>query len=120
MSARMAGSSLLRMSAAVGPSRLRVRNWTASASAAVGSESHPDWDQVLRVLPEVTDALSSRRPVVALESTILAHGMPYPQNLELSQEVSAILRERVRLGGDRERERERGMRCFGMHADFVF
>lgn len=46
------------------------------------------------MLPEVSNALSSNRPVVALESTIIAHGMPYPQNLELSQELSAILREK--------------------------
>ena len=51
----------------------------------------------LQVLPEVSNALSSNRPVVALESTIIAHGMPYPQNLELSQELSAILREEVSL-----------------------
>jgi len=48
------------------------------------------------VLPEVSNAVASRRPVVALESTIVAHGMPYPQNLELSREVAAILREKVR------------------------
>ena len=52
---------------------------------------------LLQVLPEVSNALSSNRPVVALESTIIAHGMPYPQNLELSQELSAILREEVSL-----------------------
>lgn len=52
----------------------------------------------LRVLPEVADALSSGRPVVALESTIVAHGMPYPQNLDLARDVSRILRERVRGG----------------------
>jgi hypothetical protein len=52
----------------------------------------------LRVLPEVADALSSGRPVVALESTIVAHGMPYPQNLDLARDVSRILRERVREG----------------------
>lgn len=34
--------------------------------------------------------------VVALESTIVAHGMPYPQNLELSKDVSQILRSKVR------------------------
>jgi len=48
----------------------------------------------VKVLPEVAMALHSGRPVVALESTIVAHGMPYPQNLELATEVSRILRER--------------------------
>lgn len=40
----------------------------------------------------VRAALASGQPVVALESTILAHGMPYPENLLLSQRVAAILR----------------------------
>ena len=35
----------------------------------------------LNILPEVQDALNAGRAVVALESTIVAHGMPYPQNL---------------------------------------
>ena len=49
-----------------------------------------DW---VRVLPEVQDALAAGRPVVALESTIVAHGMPYPANLETAQAVEAIVRE---------------------------
>ena len=54
--------------------------------SAVGSK--------VKVLPEVARALESGRPVVALESTIVAHGMPFPQNIELAKEVSNILRER--------------------------
>ena len=49
-----------------------------------------DW---VRVLPEVQEALAAGRPVVALESTIVAHGMPYPANLETAQAVEAIVRE---------------------------
>ena len=49
-----------------------------------------DW---VRVLPEVRDALAARRPVVALESTIVAHGMPYPANLETALAVESIVRE---------------------------
>ena len=49
-----------------------------------------DW---VRVLPEVRDALAAGRPVVALESTIVAHGMPYPANLETAKAVEAIVRE---------------------------
>lgn len=41
----------------------------------------------------VRDALAEGRAVVALESTIIAHGMPYPQNLEMAQAVEAIVRE---------------------------
>ena len=49
-----------------------------------------DW---VRVIPEVRDALAAGRPVVALESTIVAHGMPYPANLETAKAVEAIVRE---------------------------
>ena len=49
-----------------------------------------DW---VRVLPEVRDALAAGRPVVALESTIVAHGMPYPANLETALAVESIVRE---------------------------
>ena len=37
----------------------------------------------IEVHPAVADALAAGRPVVALETTIVTHGMPYPQNLEL-------------------------------------
>lgn len=42
---------------------------------------------------EVRGALAENRPVVALESTIIAHGMPYPENLEVAREVENIIRE---------------------------
>ncbi|MCB1381264.1 MAG: pseudouridine-5'-phosphate glycosidase, partial [Alphaproteobacteria bacterium] len=44
---------------------------------------------------EVRTALSEGRPVVALESTIIAHGMPYPENAATAREVEAL----VRAGG---------------------
>ncbi|XP_062989385.1 uncharacterized protein LOC134403272 isoform X4 [Elgaria multicarinata webbii] len=43
------------------------------------------------VHPCVKEALSSGRPVVALESTIITHGMPYPQNLRMAREVEEIV-----------------------------
>ena len=46
----------------------------------------------VRVLPEVAAALKAGKPVVALESTIVAHGMPYPDNLQTAQEVESIVR----------------------------
>ena len=67
---------------------------STSVSSAASKNNHHKHGPLLRVLPEVSAALSANRPVVALESTIIAHGMPYPQNLELSREVAAILRER--------------------------
>ncbi|KAF1889325.1 hypothetical protein Lal_00024648 [Lupinus albus] len=47
----------------------------------------------VKVAAEVSEALSLGRPVVALESTIISHGMPYPQNLETAKQVEAIVRE---------------------------
>ena len=38
-------------------------------------------DRLFQVYPEVAEAIFSKRPVVALESTIITHGMPYPENL---------------------------------------
>ncbi|MEM9350647.1 MAG: pseudouridine-5'-phosphate glycosidase [Pseudomonadota bacterium] len=43
--------------------------------------------------PNVAEALAKETPVVALESTIITHGMPYPQNLETAQRVEAAVRE---------------------------
>ncbi len=43
--------------------------------------------------PDVADALRKGDPVVALESTIISHGMPYPTNLEVAQRVEEIIRE---------------------------
>lgn len=49
----------------------------------------------LSMTAEVQSALAAKRPVVALESTIIAHGMPYPQNVETARAVEDI----VRAGG---------------------
>ena len=43
--------------------------------------------------PEVENALQNNIPVVALESTIITHGMPYPENLKMVHEVEEIIRE---------------------------
>ncbi len=43
--------------------------------------------------PEVAAALKAGRPVVALESTIISHGMPYPQNVEMARGVEGIVRD---------------------------
>lgn len=47
----------------------------------------------IKVNPEVQKALDEGRPVVALESTIISHGMPYPQNVETALQVENIVRE---------------------------
>lgn len=47
----------------------------------------------IRVKEEALQALKENRPVVALESTIISHGMPYPRNVETALEVERIIRE---------------------------
>ena len=47
----------------------------------------------LVVSPEVQDALDNNKPVVALESTIISHGMPYPKNVETALQVEQIIRD---------------------------
>src|SRR6478752_3709473 len=46
----------------------------------------------LEIHPEVKNALAESKPVVALESTIISHGMPYPQNINTAIEVENIVR----------------------------
>jgi pseudouridylate synthase len=46
----------------------------------------------LQIAPHIREALHQGRPVVALESTIVAHGLPYPQNYQLSLQLHALLR----------------------------
>jgi len=52
-------------------------------------ERHP----MLALTPEVEQALRNGGPVVALESTIISHGMPYPRNVEMAREVEQIVRD---------------------------
>lgn len=52
-----------------------------------------DLKKYLDITPEVMDALENGKPVVALESTIISHGMPYPQNVETARKVEQIVRE---------------------------
>ena len=58
---------------------------TSTSTAA----PHP----MLKVAPEVAEALAAGTPVVALESTIISHGMPYPQNVAMAREVEQIVRD---------------------------
>jgi pseudouridine-5'-phosphate glycosidase len=50
-------------------------------------------NKYLDVAPEVAEAIKAGKPVVALESTIISHGMPYPQNVETALNVEKIIRE---------------------------
>ena len=48
---------------------------------------------MLKVAPDVAEALAAGAPVVALESTIISHGMPYPHNVAMAREVEQIVRD---------------------------
>ena len=52
-----------------------------------------NFNPYLDVNPEVAAAVAAGKPVVALESTIISHGMPYPQNVETALNVERIIRE---------------------------
>ena len=52
-----------------------------------------DLNNYLKLSPEVADALLTGKPVVALESTIISHGMPYPQNVKTAFECERVCRE---------------------------
>jgi len=52
-----------------------------------------NYNKYLDVKPEVAEAIAAGKPVVALESTIISHGMPYPQNVETALNVERIIRE---------------------------
>ena len=49
-------------------------------------------ERYLSITPEIAEAVKAGKPVVALESTILSHGMPYPENWEFSHKVEEIIR----------------------------
>ncbi|WP_343871448.1 pseudouridine-5'-phosphate glycosidase, partial [Agromyces bracchium] len=53
----------------------------------------PDRSPALRVADRVRDAVAAGRPVLALESTILTHGLPSPRNLEVGLATEALVRE---------------------------
>ena len=50
-------------------------------------------ENFLDISPEVQTALANNLPIVALESTIISHGMPYPQNKETALQVEQIVRD---------------------------
>ena len=49
-------------------------------------------NKYLSITPEIKEALEAGKPVVALESTIISHGMPYPENVEFAHKVEEIVR----------------------------
>ncbi|KXL53249.1 pseudouridine-5'-phosphate glycosidase [Anaerotignum neopropionicum] len=50
-------------------------------------------EKYLTITPEIQEAIKSNKPIVALESTILSHGMPYPENVVFAHKVEDIVRK---------------------------
>ena len=77
--------------------------------------------EAIRIAPEVADALAAAAPVVALESTLIAHGLPRGRNLEVARELEAVVRAAGAVpatiavvdGVARDRARRRGARGAG-------
>ena len=75
-------------------------------------------NRYLDIAPEVQQAVAEGRPVVALESTIISHGMPYPQNVETALNVEKIIRENgavpatIAIIGGRLKAHMAGIRIF--------
>lgn len=65
--------------------RLISRNSLGPGPAGLNSLQ----DRLIQVYPEVAEAIVSKRPVVALESTIITHGMPYPENLRYVVDIQS-------------------------------
>lgn len=55
--------------------------------------AHSISDPFLYILPEVADALAQQEPVVALESTVITHGLPYPTNIETAVSMETAVRQ---------------------------
>ncbi|CAH9072048.1 unnamed protein product [Cuscuta epithymum] len=63
-----------------------IRRHLTTSTSAKGFDA-----RLVKISPRVHEALAHGRPVVALESTIISHGMPYPQNLETAKQVETIV-----------------------------
>nr|XP_026485162.1 pseudouridine-metabolizing bifunctional protein C1861.05 [Vanessa tameamea] len=71
---------------------LRVTSRAQMARSLSHSRRHSTYSYPFVYSNEVRDAKADRKPIVALESTIITHGMPYPKNLETALEVEDIIR----------------------------
>jgi pseudouridine-5'-phosphate glycosidase len=60
---------------------------------SAGNSAASGLRDALDIAPEVADALAAGRPVVALESTLISHGLPYPQSVEVARAAEAAVRE---------------------------
>ncbi len=63
-----------------------LRRWLSTARAV------PTWPE-FKLSPDVRKALVNGDPIVALESTIITHGMPFPENVQTAEKVEAVIRK---------------------------
>ena len=70
----------------------RNRLFSSTARKLWQNRLRLDQNAPIDVHPEVEEAIQSRKPVVALETTIVTHGMPFPTNLETAQSLERIVR----------------------------
>lgn len=76
--------------------RTNVRRcWTADCTVRCLSSTAGEENNVIRFSKEVEEARNENIPIVALESTIITHGMPYPDNLTTAIRVEEIIRRKV-------------------------
>ena len=64
--------------------------------------------ELLQISAEVQDALKNKKPVVALESTIISHGMPFPQNAQTAIEVEETIRKQGAVPLTNKKNLEKG------------
>ncbi|KAF7224087.1 transcript variant X2 [Nothobranchius furzeri] len=86
---QLSGQSLLHWR------RMRILKRACSVILRTGVRRYQNTcnkDLFFKVHPSVSQSLAENKPVVALESTIVTHGMPYPHNLSTATEVEAIVR----------------------------
>src|SRR5438105_15155835 len=68
--------------------------WRIGHKVSIKPLAASHWEStMLDIRPEVAAALRDRRPVVALESTIIAHGLPWPVNLETARAAEEAVRD---------------------------
>src|SRR5882672_129838 len=97
-------SGRLSQMVAIAPSRV-TRIWSLVSTlidaqcGPIGVDATVRWarggrvEPIVRISDDVRQAVEAGDPVVALESTIISHGMPYPQNVEMAAAVESILRQ---------------------------
>jgi pseudouridine-5'-phosphate glycosidase len=73
------------------PARRALNEWTVQLDSRLGWRAA--MSDAIRIAPEVSDALAAGGPVVALESTLIAHGLPRGRNLEVARELESVVRD---------------------------